>query len=181
MSGGVWNFRQSSEKDSVGENEVTSMRQISAFDRFHMQHMPVPESGCWIWIGTINRFGYGRMKVNYKGWLAHRFSWEIHFGKIPDGLFVLHKCDIRCCVNPDHLFIGSQLENMRDMQAKGRGVQLIGERHGGAKLSDDEIQEIRESKHKRSFLSKIYGVDVGHIRNIQIGKTRKKKTPRPEK
>ena len=75
------------------------------------------EGGCWVWTGTRQVFGYG-ISLRYR--LAHRVSWEIANGPIPDGLWVLHRCDNPPCVNPAHLFLGTQTENMRDMTAKGR-------------------------------------------------------------
>jgi hypothetical protein len=78
--------------------------------------------GCWEWQGANNGKGYGCFgKEGSRPYYAHRFSWELHAGPIPDGLFVLHRCDNRRCVNPEHLFLGTQGDNMRDMIAKGRG------------------------------------------------------------
>jgi hypothetical protein len=74
-------------------------------------------SGCWIWTAA-NKDGYGR--YSNSGY-AHRISWEMHFGKIPAGMFVCHKCDNPPCVNPDHLFLGTNQDNVNDMRAKGRG------------------------------------------------------------
>lgn len=76
--------------------------------------------GCWEWIGTITNEGYGVFGAEGGFSSAHRFSWKIHYGDIPDGLLVLHKCDNRRCVNPEHLFLGTQSDNMRDKIAKGR-------------------------------------------------------------
>jgi hypothetical protein len=76
--------------------------------------------GCWEWAASLNDAGYGQMSVNGVPDRAHRISWHIHRGEIPDGLFVLHKCDNRRCVKPDHLFLGTHADNMRDMSRKGR-------------------------------------------------------------
>ena len=76
---------------------------------------------CWLWTGWKDWGGYGILTVKDKNIKAHRFSWELFFGPIPLGLKVLHKCDVRLCVNPDHLFLGTNLDNSRDMVNKGRG------------------------------------------------------------
>lgn len=80
----------------------------------------LPWSGCWIWMKSVNNTGYGTVAVKGKPIFAHRFSWEFYRGQIPEGQFVLHRCDTRCCVNPDHLFLGDQSANQWDAQAKGR-------------------------------------------------------------
>ena len=82
----------------------------------------VTESGCWIWMRSTASHGYGDFRLNYKLFLAHRASYEAFVGPIPDGMFVLHRCDVKQCVNPDHLFLGTNADNMADKEAKGRGV-----------------------------------------------------------
>lgn len=77
--------------------------------------------GCWSWVGAKHRHGYGQIRVNKKLLAAHRVSWLLHYGQIPDGMCVLHKCDNPECTNPEHLFIGTMKDNSRDMMAKGRG------------------------------------------------------------
>ena len=78
---------------------------------------------CWIWKGRTHKQGYGMFsaKPAHKNWVSHRASWEIHYGTIPNGLCVLHKCDVRSCVRPDHLFLGTYKDNAVDMYSKGRG------------------------------------------------------------
>ena len=84
---------------------------------FEEMYVPVPESGCWLATTWWDADGYGRT-TNCT--FLHRRSYEIHFGSIPNGMFVCHKCDTPACVNPDHLFLGDGTDNMRDMVAKGR-------------------------------------------------------------
>ena len=80
-------------------------------------------SGCWIWMGCVRK-GYGQISVKGKMKNVHRVTWELTHGPIPKGVFVLHHCDVRPCANPDHLFLGTNTDNMRDMNAKGRGFNL---------------------------------------------------------
>lgn len=109
----------------------------------------VKTEGCWMWTAfrmSGKGHGYGQLTYNYKRYLAHRLAWILTFGPIPDGLCVLHKCDNPACINPTHLFLGTQLDNLADMRAKGRhskGPTIWGERHGMAKLTGDDVRSIR--------------------------------------
>lgn len=96
---------------------------MSDFDKFMDRVMPEPNSGCWLWTGHVNCRGYGQVSfrgTKYGGRTAHRVSYILFVGAIPTGMFVLHKCDVRCCVNPDHLWLGTHLDNQRDKCRKGR-------------------------------------------------------------
>jgi hypothetical protein len=93
----------------------------SAAQRFHDSYVADPNSGCWLWLGReLGSHGYGSIKIFGRSVRAHRFSWELHFGPIPSGLLVCHKCDVPACVNPSHLFLGTHLDNETDKRAKGR-------------------------------------------------------------
>lgn len=89
-------------------------------ERFSNSYMPVPEAGCWLWEKRIDTRGYGIFRVGGGIRIAHRFSYELHKGPIPDGVFVCHHCDVRCCVNPHHLFLGTNSDNQLDCVRKGR-------------------------------------------------------------
>ncbi len=101
---------------------------------------------CWLWTGTRFNSGYGYTHKmlpggKRKGLRAHRVSYELAYGLIPDGMILLHSCDVKLCVNPDHLTIGTSRLNVADMVNKNR--QAKGEQHGSAKLTADKVREIR--------------------------------------
>lgn len=84
---------------------------------------------CWHFCGPRTKFGYGRITVRNRMTMVHRLSYEAFVGPIPDGMFVLHRCDNRACINPEHLWIGTQGDNMRDCHAKGRANLQVGDKH----------------------------------------------------
>ena len=96
----------------------------------------VDETGCLIYSGYVGTHGYGQIGFDKRVYRAHRFSWEAWRGEIPPGLHVLHSCDTRACINVDHLFLGTQAQNMRDMIEKGRAV------HATRKLTPDQRAEV---------------------------------------
>lgn len=140
-------------------------RFIPLIERF-MEQVDAPE--CWIWKGVIGNTGYGSLRVKDKNNSTHRLSWELFHGPIPNGLFVLHTCDNKRCVNPQHLFLGTQLANRRDSITKGRSRK-------GAILTEDLVAALRrEARGKRRFTYTGIGRQLGAsstiIRNAVIGK-----------
>ena len=128
---------------------------------------------CWLWTGATAGRGYGRIydpRIGHHA-AAHRISWELSNGPIPDGLFMCHRCDNPPCVNPAHLFPGTHTDNMRDAGVKGRRVFMTCEKHGRAKLTPDQVQEIRQSPEAKRALARRYGIDPAQVRNIKNGKS----------
>ena len=140
--------------------------------------------GCWIWTAATYlppRFPYGRFKYNGATGPAHRVAWILDGKEISDGLWVLHKCDNPKCVRPDHLFLGTPLDNVRDCYSKGRQskeysqlLNRFGDKNGNVKLSEPEAVEIL-SKLKAGMkpmrLAEVYGVTVGAIYHLRSGFT----------
>lgn len=125
---------------------------------------------CWEWRASCSRDGYGQLQVGgRKGRRvsAHRLSWELHNGKIPDGLHVCHKCDNKLCVNPAHLFLGTNADNMLDWKKKGLSPK--GEKNPMSKLTEDVVREIRrlsESGWTQRDLIEKFGVSQSSVSNI---------------
>ena len=145
-------------------------------ERFHEKYVPDPNSGCWHWISAMSggkKKGYPAIHLNKKKTLAHRYSYELHVGPIPDGLYVLHKCDTPLCVNPNHLFLGTHKDNMEDMTRKGRSQDQKGEKNNRKKLNEADIINIRaiykycDVTHQR--LADIYNVSRRTIGKIIDG------------
>lgn len=119
--------------------------------------------GCWVWQGRPTKAGYGLMQNQY----AHRISYRLHHGE-PGDLCVLHRCDNRLCVNPDHLFLGTRTDNMEDKVAKGR--QLKGEQAPQAKLTEEQVFAIRRDTRTQRVIAADYGIVQSHVSLIKSGK-----------
>lgn len=125
-------------------------------------------NACWVWIAHRTR-GYGHFKHGGKYLLAHRVSWELANGPISSDLDILHLCDNPACVNPLHLKTGTHQDNMRDRNLKGRQARVRGEAHGCHKLTQADIDYIRERYAKGDISQKALGIEVG-VRQSQIGR-----------
>lgn len=131
------------------------------------------QDGCWRWLSYTDPNGYGRLHVDGKPMLASRISYKLHFGEIPSGMAVCHKCDNPSCTNPDHLFLGTQAENVADMQRKGRSRKRgkSGTEHHASKVTEKDIPEIRASEKPVALIAQEYGVSRATIHAIRVGKT----------
>lgn len=136
--------------------------------REHLAHIVPDENGCWLWTGGIESNGYGRTTYEGKAWWVHRLSYEVHKGPIPEGHLVCHACDVRSCINPDHLFTGSIADNQRDMKLKGRASR--GERSASAKLTEADVRRIREDTRPGWQLAVAYGVSQATISEVRSKK-----------
>lgn len=130
-------------------------------------------SGCWTWTGGKLSSGYGRIRMNMKRVRAHRAAWRIAKGEIPTGMSVLHKCDNPACVNPDHLFLGTQQDNLKDMCAKGRGRSGSGpgELNGNSKVTWEQARILRCRWHTLPYGEKgrlAVSMNISHQQALRI-------------
>lgn len=135
--------------------------------------IPEPNSGCWLWLQWLNQHGYGTLLSANKKWLAHRAAWVAYRGPIPDGLCVCHRCDVRSCVNPDHLFLGTNADNMADKIRKGRGTpvpRLRGSANASARLTEERAAAILSSSGTERFVAKQFGVSCTTVHFIRSGR-----------
>lgn len=131
---------------------------------------------CWPWAGARNKKGYGlfRLRPSENRRLAHRVAWALERGEISDGQCVLHKCDNPPCCNPAHHFLGTRADNIVDMMSKRRDLHPRGAQHGRAKLTEDDVLDIRAVLAfggTRSAIARAYGVGISAISAIASGKT----------
>lgn len=141
---------------------------LSLIQHLESKSIPEPNSGCWIWLGAPTPKGYGQYrKKGQKPQQAHRASWTVYNGPIPEGMQVCHKCDVPSCINPAHLFLGTPADNSADMVRKGRSSKQRGMAASRARLTDQEVLAIRSSKETPSALASKYGISRCHVSNIR--------------
>ena len=139
--------------------------------RFEDKFIPEPNTGCWLWTESCMKSGYGAFGIGRVTKYAHRIAYELYIGPIQTGFSVLHRCDVRSCVNPSHLFVGTHADNMVDMTRKGRSQR--GEKHAMAKLTNDSVREIpamAASGVTQTAIAKSLGVSRTTICQILGGK-----------
>lgn len=136
----------------------------------HAKHL----GQCWTWIGSRNGCGYGQIDMNKKHHHAHRVSWMLHCGAIPDGMLVLHACDNKGCVRPSHLFLGNHRDNLMDADRKGINPIKRGEKFMTAKLKAVQVLEIRKLRGEgmsASTLARRFNVSTNNIYPICLRQT----------
>lgn len=148
------------------------VRRFSMLERFEDKYIPEPNSGCWLWLGMVSSGGYGRVWDDSLGRnnTATHVAWRLYLDKtVPVGLCLCHKCDIRCCVNPDHLFVGTYKDNFDDMVSKGRFIHARGERIGGVKLSERIVRSVLLDPRPNTHIARELGVASSTIDRIKRG------------
>lgn len=150
------------------------MRWRDISERFAEKWTLDTASGCWLWTGAVDDCGYGlTYSAKIRSRRAHRVSYQLHVGPIPSGLHVLHRCDVPACVNPDHLFLGTQSDNMADMVAKGRAGHPEGEANPNARLTAAQVDDIRARRGVQRQLdtAREFGVGRTCVQRIQCSDT----------
>jgi hypothetical protein len=133
-----------------------------------------PDEDCWIWQGTLMGKGYGKFYTAEKRHTgAHRISYLLHHGEIPDGMLVRHTCDNPPCVNPGHLLLGTVRDNSADARDRGRlsGGSLKGTAHPRCLLTEDSVQDIRSGRFTTKEFAELYGVSVSTVQGIRRGRS----------
>jgi hypothetical protein len=142
---------------------------IEEFTADFLARLKHDKTGCWLWTGPVSWKGYGESTYGGQGRIrAHRASWIIHNGEVPDGLWVLHKCDVRLCCNPAHLYLGRITDNTRDAMERNRVAR--GPRNAASKLDADAVLHIRSSDETCRALAKKYGVSATAISKVKTSK-----------
>lgn len=136
-------------------------------ERFERFYIPEPNSGCWLWIGAITPLGYGQFYYPPRNMVrAHVCSYEMYRGD-RKGLCVLHNCDVRCCVNPDHLRLGTHQENMQDREDRHRRAPPKGMLNGRATVTNEIVIAIRADPRGPKQISRAYNMPISTVQNIR--------------
>lgn len=152
-------------------SRVDSTQGLPLIDRFWLSVDPGPSDQCWEWKRHLDKGGYGHIMDTGKIRGAHRVSYELHHGRIPDGMHVRHRCDNPACVNPAHLELGTNAENVADKFIRGRsasGPAIV--RQATLKLTPELVLAIRADTRRTAEVASDYGLSMAHVRNVRSGK-----------
>ena len=142
-------------------------------ERFESQFVRIPIGGCWLWTGPDkNKFWHGAFKLGAretKVTFAHRTAWNLYVGEIPNGMCVCHSCDNPSCVNPDHLFLGSQGDNVMDKVSKG--MHLFGSKCPNSKITEPIAAQIKILKKPTKVMAEMFGISRQSVADIVYGRT----------
>lgn len=169
------------QKTKIAERNHTKLGYVKGqpirFCKGHRRCPPIEErfwakvnktDGCWFWTGGKDGDGYGGFWLEGKPISAHRYSYQLNIGPIPNKLLVLHTCDIPACVNPAHLFLGTKKDNAIDREQKGRSRDSRGEKQGGAKLTEVKVRQI--FKDSRNGMSQQKIADKHNVHQTLVSK-----------
>jgi hypothetical protein len=135
--------------------------------REHIENRLSRQGECLVWTGALTTKGYGHLVFHGRRWQLHRLVWTWHFGPISPGKLILHTCDNPACGNPEHLFMGTHQDNMDDMVRKGRAADQRGVKNGNARLTLQQVDEIRAAKGSQYAIAHQYGISQSMVSRIR--------------
>lgn len=150
--------------------ELTEAEEAALRARIDARSIPEPNTGCWLWLGAANEKGYSQISLKGRAFFVHRLAFILSGRKITPGMFVCHKCDVPACCNPEHLFLGTAGDNVHDMDRKGRDRRPRGSQLRTAKLTEQDVLEIRNAKETNVALARQYGVSTTAISEARSGR-----------
>lgn len=143
-----------------------TLREREAPQQYILNRIKKCDSGCWEWEKS-KYLGYGRLVRDGKTWPAHAYSYTAFFGPIPDGLQINHKCHNRCCVNPEHIYAGTQKQNVRDMDESGRRKQVRGSKDGNSRITEEVAKNIFNHSGIARLAAEKFGVSISLVYAIK--------------
>lgn len=135
-----------------------------------LRGVDIKPCGCWEWQGAKSIQGYGQIEFENKTWRTHRLMAHIKVADVLDTSIVCHRCDNPCCINPEHIWVGTQKQNVDDRDKKGRRNQARGARQGSAKLTEELVKQIRLDPRRHQIIAADYGITRAHVGNLKANR-----------